>query len=199
MSEPNSDLGLRPNPAATFEPTARIHSPAPVSRPKQPLLFPEADADEEPVHPQPQPKRFQRFLRPAGYAACAIAGAMVVTTAYGLLGARPGSSPNRASPDSAGGRPPLNPMVVVDRRADTLALTIAAFSLRARMFDTHRMPCSGLARGLQQVEDAWLAYNLARKETLASPDAARDARDRGLYADVRAVEVRFERSSCARP
>jgi len=34
---------------------------------------------------------------------------------------------------------------------------------------------------------------------MAASDPARDARDKSLYADVRGVEVRFERSSCARP
>jgi hypothetical protein len=61
------------------------------------------------------------------------------------------------------------------------------------------MGCEGLSRGLQQVEDAWLGYNVARKETLGTTDSARDNRDRALYADVRNVEMRFERSSCARP
>jgi len=49
------------------------------------------------------------------------------------------------------------------------------------------------------VEDGWLSYNLARKDLMAASDAARDARDKGLYADVRLVEVRFGRSTCARP
>ena len=80
-----------------------------------------------------------------------------------------------------------------------LALAISAFNLRASMYDSRRMPCSGLARGLSQVEDGWLAYNLARKDLMAGSDAARDSRDKSLYADVRAVELKFERSSCARP
>ena len=67
------------------------------------------------------------------------------------------------------------------------------------MFDTRRMPCSGLARGLAQVEDAWLGYNLARRDLLAGSDPGRDARDKRLYADVRGVEVKFERTSCPRP
>ena len=67
------------------------------------------------------------------------------------------------------------------------------------MFDARQMPCSGLARGLQQVEDGWLDYNLARKETLTSFDPAREARDRALYADVRTIEQRFQRSGCPRP
>jgi hypothetical protein len=88
---------------------------------------------------------------------------------------------------------------VLDRRADTLALSVSAFDMRARMFDTRRMGCPGLARGLLQVEDGWLAYNMARKDLMAGSDPARDARDKSLYADVRVVEARFERSACARP
>jgi len=61
------------------------------------------------------------------------------------------------------------------------------------------MTCEGLSRGLQQVESNWLAYNIARRETLAPFDAPREERDRTLYADVRTVERKFERSACARP
>ena len=71
--------------------------------------------------------------------------------------------------------------------------------MRSRMYDSRRMGCAGLSRGLQQVEDAWLSYNIARKETSGTTDSARDTRDRALYADVRNVELRFERSSCTRP
>ena len=87
----------------------------------------------------------------------------------------------------------------LDRRGDTLALAITAFDDRARMFDARQMTCAGLSRGLQQVEDSWLGYNIARRETLAPFDAQREDRDRALYADVRSVERRFERSGCARP
>lgn len=90
-------------------------------------------------------------------------------------------------------------VTTLDIRADTLATAIAAFTLRGRMYDSRRMGCDGLSRGLQQVEDAWLAYSLARKETRAASDGTRDQRDQALFADVRAVEQRFERSSCTRP
>lgn len=88
--------------------------------------------------------------------------------------------------------------LALDRRADSLALALSAFSMRATMYDTRRMPCSGLERGLTQVENAWLSYNMVRKE-LMTVDPARDARDKNLYADVRTMEARFERSSCSRP
>jgi len=124
---------------------------------------------------------------------------VLVTALYGLLGSRPTSSGGRAGSDSAPGGVPVSDTALLDRRADTLALAISAFTMRASMYDSRRMPCSGLARGLAQVEDGWLWYNMARKDLLASSDPARDARDKSLYADVRVVEVRFERSSCARP
>ncbi len=200
MSESSPDLGLRPVAAQAFEPTTRRPSPAPPSglgRENRAVLFPEMDPDDAP-QPQPKPRGFQHFTRPVAYVACALAGAVLVTAIYGLIGSRPGALGSRAGADSAPGSP-VSEAAVLDRRADTLALALSAFDMRARMFDTRRMGCPALARGLQQVEDGWLAYNIARKDLMAASDPARDARDKSLYADVRAVEVRFERSSCARP
>jgi len=133
------------------------------------------------------------------YIASGIAGAVLVTVVYGLLGSGTGSFGGRAGSDAARGATPVTDPAVLDRRADTLALAISAFNMRASMYDSRRMPCSGLQRGLTQVEDGWLSYNMARKDLMAGSDPVRDARDKGLYADVRALEVRFERSSCARP
>jgi hypothetical protein len=124
---------------------------------------------------------------------------VLVTVLYGILGSRASGSGGRSGSDAAPGGIPVSDTALLDRRADTLALAISAFTMRASMYDSRRMPCSGLARGLTQVEDGWLAYNLARKDLMAGSDPARDVRDKGLYADVRAVEVRFERSSCQRP
>ncbi|HUC40452.1 MAG TPA: hypothetical protein VMR92_06430, partial [Gemmatimonadales bacterium] len=88
---------------------------------------------------------------------------------------------------------------VLDKRADTLALALTAFDDRSRMFDAKQMTCAGLQRGLQQVEDNWLSYNIARRGILAPFDGQREGRDRTLYADVRTAERQFERSGCARP
>ena len=200
MSESSPDIGVRPVAAQAFEPVTRFSSPPPpnVSRENLAVLFPETDPDDAP--PQPQTlHRFQRFARPAAYAACALAGAVLVTAIYGLIGPRPGGPGNRARADSAPAGAAVSDTALLDRRADTLALALSAFDMRARMFDTRRMGCSALARGLQQVEDGWLSYNLARKDLMAASDPARDTRDKGLYADVRSVEVRFQRSTCARP
>jgi hypothetical protein len=180
---------------------------APASRINHPVLLPDdTDLDDEiilsPGRPSPAASPAATTARPPqrihwyAYVASGIAGAVLVTGMYGLLASRSGASGNRGS-DSPGGV--VSDTALLDRRADTLALAISAFSMRAGMYDTRRMPCSGLGRGLTQVEDAWLGYNLARKDMLAASDPARDARDKSLYADVRAVEVRFERSGCTRP
>ncbi|HKW40223.1 MAG TPA: hypothetical protein VJN39_03140 [Gemmatimonadales bacterium] len=87
----------------------------------------------------------------------------------------------------------------LDRAGDTLALALAAFELRARLFANRQMQCQELSRGLVLVEERWTAYNAARKDAGVALDSARTARDRALYADADAVEQRFERSGCSRP
>jgi len=172
------------------------------SRLNHPVLLPDPDPDED-IAPTPAPAPPVGRPRPAAklhwYIASGFAGAVLVTALYVLLGSRSASLGNRAGSDSAPGGVSVSDTAVLDRRADTLALAISAFAMRASMYDSRRMACSGLARGLAQVEDGWLSYNMARKDLMAASDPARDARDKSLYADVRAVEVRFERSSCARP
>ncbi len=60
------------------------------------------------------------------------------------------------------------------------------------------MGCPELSRGLIEVEERWIAYNLARKDAFAL-DSTRAARDRSQYSAVDVVERRFERAQCARP
>ena len=175
------------------------------SRPKPAVIFPETDPETDPDgvvadHP-PRERLGSSLLRPAAYVASALSGAVLVVALSRVLG---GSNvpPNTGGPRSGSGADltvPASAAAALDRRADSLALALSTFTIRASMYDSRRLPCSGLARGLTQVEDGWLAYNLARKDVMAVPDPGRDARDKRLYADVRAVEVRFERSSCARP
>jgi hypothetical protein len=186
-------------------------SGAGASHPNHPVLLPEPDTDDDlaPIPPTPgsapalttivapMPRWYRGLVRPSAYLASGIAGAVLVTVLYGLLGSRLPSTGRNSSEYGAGGGP-IADTLVLDRRADTLALAISAFTMRATMYDTRRMPCTGLARGLTQVEDAWLAYNMARKD-LMTVDPTRDVRDKNLYSDVRNVEVRFERSSCTRP
>ena len=211
MAETHPVPGPRPVGAPPYEPVVRLGTPATgpgTSRPNHPVLLPKEDGDDDvglvPSY-QPttivasKPPWYSGLGRPMAYVASGIAGAVLVSALSGLLGPGTGSFGGRAGSDNALGATPVTNPAVLDRRADTLALAISAFNMRASMYDSRRMPCSGLQRGLTQVEDAWLSYNMARKDLMAGSDPVRDARDKGLYADVRAVEVRFERSSCARP
>ena len=214
MPETHPVANPRPIGAPPYEPVVRLGTPAMpggASHPNHPVLLPDPDADDDvaPIpHPTvsapalttivaPQPRWYRGLIRPTAYLASGMAGAVLVTVLYGILGSRVASPGGRSGPASGAGAMVAD-TVVLDRRADTLALAISAFTMRASMFDTRRMPCSGLARGLTQVEDAWLTYNMARKD-LMTVDPMRDSRDKGLYSDVRTVEVRFERSSCTRP
>lgn len=193
MSEPGPTTGMRPTIGTGL-------------RPSHPILLPEADIEEEAApHPRVTPRPaaqisvLAKLGRPAAYIASGITGAVFVIATYGLMGSRVDSTGSKKGTDATPGAIATSDLAALDRRADSLTLAMAAFTLRSRMYDSRRMGCEGLSRGLQQVEDAWLAYNVARKETLGTTDSARDNRDRALYADVRNVEMRFERSSCARP
>jgi len=64
---------------------------------------------------------------------------VLVTGIYGLIGPRPGGPGNRAGTDSAPAGAAVSDTVLLDRRADTLALALSAFDMRARMFDTRRV------------------------------------------------------------
>src|SRR5437899_633406 len=110
---------------------------------------------------------------------------------------RPAASPgpSQRTPEAVA----VMPGARLDRAADTLALAIAAFDLRAQLFASRQMQCPELARGLVLVEERWTAYNAVRKDSGVALDSARTARDRNLYADADAVERRFERSRCPRP
>ena len=215
MADTHPVSGTRPAGAPAYEPVVRLGTPpSPAipathtpSRINHPVLLPSdaTDVDDElPAAGASAPSAVPAShtaprVRWYTYIASGLAGAVLVTAIYGLLGSRSGAAGGRGSERGAAGAVPVSDTALLDRRADTLALALTAFNMRATMYDTHRMPCSGLARGLTQVEDAWLGYNVARKDLLAGSDAGRDARDKRLYADVRGVEVKFERSSCARP
>jgi hypothetical protein len=172
----------------------------------RPVLVPDIDPDEDPA-PQPivvgaKPQWHRSLLRPALYGAAALAGAILVGAVSALRGGSDGAAGSRAGiggSDPAGTGSAALVTAVLDRRADTLSLALTAFDDRARMFDAKQMTCAGLSRGLQQVEDSWLSYNMARRDVLAPFDGQREGRDRELYADVRSVERRFERSGCERP
>lgn len=195
------------------EPVVRVsHAPAvpahPVAHTKErstppSVLFPAPDGDDdEPLADAAAPRpRKHALLKPAIYAACALGGAVLVGALWAILGSGEASSSSRDGSGNAGVGEVTAAFATatLDRRADTLALALSAFNDRSRMFDAKQMTCAGLSRGLQQVEDQWLSYNLARREAVAPFDPQRESRDRRLYADVRDVERRFERSGCPRP
>ncbi|PYP49576.1 MAG: hypothetical protein DMD45_14050 [Gemmatimonadetes bacterium] len=116
--------------------------------------------------------------------------------------AAPPPSAARAAPSgtpataAAPVRPPAR--TKLDQIGDSLTQVVRSFTDRARLFDRRQLACAGLARGLEVVENRWIAYNAARRSA-GVLDAARAARDQALYAGVDSVERRFEQSGCARP
>jgi proteasome lid subunit RPN8/RPN11 len=156
------------------------------------LLFPdEVEAD---VPPAPAPRRVlvERAGRVARYGGL---GVVALAALFGVYRAVASAPPSGAAPAATTAVTSDH----VDRTADTVAIAVAAYDLRARLFDSRRMACADLARGLVDLEERWTAYNAARKGVAASLDAARNARDRALYSDVDAAERQFERSQCPRP
>lgn len=212
LAEPASKDGPKPTMLGwrnyrASEPVAGSATPVAATaseRINHPVLFPDDDLDDDetPQPPSPKVTWYRPLLRLAVYVACALGGALLVAALSAVVSSSNGASGSRGNGAGGGAAdPPMEAAAaaVLDRRADTLALALTAFEDRMRMFDARQMTCTGVARGLEQVEDGWLGYNLARKETLTPFDSARERRDRSLYADVRSVERRFERSGCARP
>ena len=182
-------------------PTADAAGPAPPSRrtprPSPLVLLPDQFGDaigadrRKPSHPSVA-------KRAAQVGAYATVGLLAIAGLFRLYSAL--ASPTSPSPrPSAGEGAAATPEARLDRAADTLALAIAAFDLRARLFASRQMQCPELARGLVLVEERWTSYNAARKDGGTSLDSARTTRDRSLYADADGVERRFERSGCPRP
>src|SRR3989449_766053 len=93
--------------------------------------------------------RVGRIARWAAYAAVGALGVAGVLRLYSA-GAPPAS--RGSSPGSRAAVAPTSPEPV-DRAADTLALAIAAFDLRAQLFASRQMQCPELARGLILVEE----------------------------------------------
>ncbi|PYP23305.1 MAG: hypothetical protein DMD55_17450, partial [Gemmatimonadetes bacterium] len=159
------------------------------------LLFPE-DVDDSAAPGSPPPMRrtsLERSVRFAGYGVLGLVAAAVLFNVYRARASGPGETVASEREAAA------SPRDLVDRTADTVALAVGAFELRARLFDSRRMACPDLARGLVDLEERWTSYNVARKADAAGLDSAGAARDRSLYADVDAAERLFERSQCPRP
>lgn len=159
------------------------------------MLFPDDDVDPDMLPPPPPPAR--RYL-PAPVAKVARVGAVGLLAGTALFGAYRvlGVSGNGApSPEAAAVATPE----ALDRLADTVAFSVTAFEIRLRLFDSKKMNCTDVARGLMDLESRWIAHNAARKGTAATLDSARVARDRRLNADVGVVERGFARTGCPRP
>lgn len=169
---------------------------APAAPPHAPLgpilLFP--DEVDEPLGPKPVARVAGHRARFAVYGLTAVLVAAGVVTLYQVLAAR------RSPLVLAGTRELDSPSALqhVDRTADTLALALAAFDVRAHLFERRQMACPELSHGLVEVEQRWIAYNAARSHAFVL-DSTRDARDLSGYAAVDGVERRFERSRCPRP
>src|SRR5213078_1436714 len=83
--------------------------------------------------------RVVRVARVAGYAALGVVAGAVLFNVYHALAS--GRGPVKAGPHVAA----PSPRERVDRMADTVALAVGAFDLRARLFDGHKMACPDLA------------------------------------------------------
>src|SRR5438093_12454556 len=139
--------------------------------------------------------RVGRAGRWAAYTAAGVLAVAGLLRLYSAVASPASPGPAQRTPQADA----VTPGAPLDRAADTLALAIAAFDLRAQLFASRQMQCPELARGLVLVEERWTAYNGVRKNSGVALDSARTARDRALYADVDGVERRFERSACPRP
>jgi hypothetical protein len=161
-------------------------------QPQPKLLFPDDFKEEDELAP----------VRGHPLARLAVSGVLGLLAAWGLFSLYliVTVRSDTTGPSMARGTAPVaSSPHVVDRLADTLALAVGAFDLRARLFDGRRMSCSDLARGVVELEERLTAYTMARRGELASLDSAHDARDQALYREVGAAERRFDRSACPRP
>ena len=144
----------------------------------------------EPLHPDRRARRRlrgSRLARPARPWECVGHVALVAARGRGRGGRRgagcapgartTGAEPAAASPEASA--------------AQAVQQAITGYRQQASLFASRQTGCADLARGLTDVDDAWLRY------TLASPPAG--TAQSGLAADVDQVEADFERSGCPRP
>lgn len=172
-------------------------SPAPVPPPRRPAASPRSSPVPPPAR-EPRPSRQLSRPRPSGswrivgLTTLVLAGVVVGAWKTGLIPLTRGSaaSPPDAAPPGAD---------AFDRLADSVVRAVADYGERARLFDTRRMGCDGLQRGLVGVEQGWIAYSARGKARVPVLDAARAQRDRTLYASVDSVDRHFQGSQCERP
>jgi len=175
-------------------PKGRVTRPDPAPLPR--LLVPDEFDDEDDVGKRPRSSTLdvlrRRAPRLVAYGVVGLLALWGLVQLATLAAAPAGSQPAAVA---AGGVSSAR----VDQLADTVALALVAFDLRVRMFERRQMACADLSRGLVELEERWMVYNIARKGALGTFDAASNTRDAGLYTTVDAAERRFERSPCPRP
>src|SRR5207248_9040379 len=120
MPETHPVANPRPSGAPPCEPVVRLGTPAMpggASHPNHPVLLPDPDADDDvaPIpHPTvsapalttivaPHPPWYRGLIRPTAYLASGMAGAVLVTVLYGILGSRVASPGGRSGPASGAG------------------------------------------------------------------------------------------------
>jgi hypothetical protein len=168
--------------------------PAAPAVPTASVLWPDQDERDGDAPRPPAPSLgavLRERWRRVAYVGAAAIGALAT---YAAIGPRP-----TRNAGGVGEAAVIAPTLALERRADTLDLALGAFDLRVRLFEARQMTCNDLARGLVQLEDQWMAYNLARRGAPATLDAASLERERAAHARVDDAERRFERSGCARP
>lgn len=163
--------------------------------PQRPLIFPDELTEESGTQPpEGRPGARRRARRAAAYVVLSALGAAGAFAVYsGLV---PRLAPVGRLEARSAATPPLTSVALL---ADTLALALGSFELRARLFQAHQMDCGDMARGLILVEERWTSYNAARGARGVVTDSSHDAADQSLYTRVDQVERRFERSACPRP
>lgn len=87
----------------------------------------------------------------------------------------------------------------LDQLADEVAAAARGYQERARLFDSRRMTCADLTRGMVLVEGRWTTYNVEGRSRAGTLDPERASRDETLYADVQEVERHFRASQCPPP
>jgi proteasome lid subunit RPN8/RPN11 len=108
-------------------------------------------------------------------------------------------APAPAAPPPPAAAPPPNPALAgLDRASDSLARAVQAYAVRARLFETRRLDCLPLARGLLAVEHGLQSYGAQRDAVRGGIDPVRMTRDSALRAAADSVERRFQRSQCTR-
>jgi proteasome lid subunit RPN8/RPN11 len=184
---------------------SRASPPSPASAASPVIFFPDDDDDESDEEDRPRPPNAsgsRRWARRALYGLSGLVVAAALVGVYGLVArAKSPVEPPPAVAPSPRAAVPASPAVPsgLDRLSDAVARAVLGYNERARMFAKEQLDCSDLAVGLVAVEESWMAYNTARRDTSAPLAAPLAARDQELTTSVDGVESHFDRSQCERP